>query len=200
MTTGRETLTQDIVDSIGAGITTTSELVALFKQTGVVGSGDVGARLSQLIKKGVIRRVNTGEYALVSTNGNGHHVDKGILDLPPVPSPEATNGYGRNIAENERRKVSIPEYMHTRNPITVFVERSPQEVEGVLRLELQVGGIWLPIQFTGDLRVCVGEDIPRYSASQETYVGVTAFRVTYKSGEQCDYAHNPKAPLTVDAK
>ncbi|MCP5940263.1 hypothetical protein NL351_30575, partial [Klebsiella pneumoniae] len=77
----------------------------------------------------------------------------------------------------DHRKVQLPAFMKERRAVTIYIEHSPQEIENVMRLEICIAGNWIPLPTTGDLRVCVGEDVPRWSASQEVYTGVTAFRV-----------------------
>lgn len=158
----------------------------------------VSAGLNDLIAEGKIQRVSKGNYILCSENVPSPV--SAIANIQPPPAPPTSNGNGHHLAESSSRKVALPEYMRGRPAITLFVERSPEEIENVMRLELQIGGMWLALPIQGDIRLCTGNDIPRYSAQQETYTGVTAFRVTTRAGEQFDYAHNAQMPLTVDAK
>lgn len=186
----------EILEGIGAGMSA-ADISAM---TGINAS-KVYEHINKLIADGSIKRLGRGEYeiltpAAMSSNGNGHHAPE------PPPTNGHTNGNSRSggIPESDRRRVSMPEFMRSRRPITMYVEHSPTEVENVMRIELHMGGVWLPLPVTVDLRICVGDDVPRWSATQETYNGVTAFRVTYSNGDQCDYPHNPKVPLTVDVK
>ena len=148
----------------------------------------------RMLEDGVISRVDRGRYAVVEAkNGNSK---SGVQPY----TPPARNGNGHGLAESDRRRVEMPAFLKQRSAITLFVEHSPQEIEGVMRFEIQMGGVWLPVPFSGDMRVCVGDDVPRWSANQETYNGVTAFRVTMRDGQQMDYAHNPQKPFTLDMK
>lgn len=160
----------------------------------------VSVCINELIAEGKIQRVGKGNYILCSENVPAPVSATMNIKPPPKLSPTLSNGNGNHPAESSSRKVTLPEYMRGRPAITVFVERSPEEIEGVMRLEISVGGIWLAIPIQGDIRLCVGNEIPRYSAHQETYTGVAAFRVTTRTGDQYDYAHNPQMPLTVDQK
>lgn len=153
--------------------------------------------MQRMLKEGVIQRVAQGKYEVVEPT-NGHSAN-GVKPYAPAP-PRNGNGHGHSLAESDRRRVEMPAFLKQRSAITLFVEHSPQEIEGVMRFEIQLGGVWLPVPFSGDMRVCVGEDVPRWSANQETYNGVSAFRVTMRDGQQMDYAHNPQKPFTLDLK
>lgn len=176
---------QDLMDAVQAGHTI-SEMATL------VGMSEnyVSTLLTELIKAGKLERVGRGQYAVKSVPANSNGI-----------RPYSPNGNGKHhLAESTSRKVQLPDYMRTRAAVTLFVERSPEEIEGVLRLELCIAGAWLPIPVTSDLRLCVGDDVPRWSATQEVYDGVKAFRVTQRDGSQAEYTHNPDMPFTVDRK
>lgn len=197
MTLEKNTQTDEIIEGIAAGMTAAELIVALSDN---MSPQAVYNRLSDLVREGRLCRTGRGTYSVPEVNkpanGNGNgHGGRHENSNPPK------NGNGNhNIAEREKRRIALPEYMRSRPAITLYVEHSPLELEQVVRLELEIGGIWLPIQVNGDLRVCVGTDIPRWSAMQETYNGVTAYRVTYRNGDQYDYNHNPRVPFTLDLK
>lgn len=196
---------KDVVDAIREGyqVSEISDLLGIQRQT-------LYNVLSDLVKAGALVRLERGAYKIPdhsteapATNGNSP-AKLNIKHFNGTEPKENTNGNGNgngsHPTENASRKVALPEYMRGRPAITVFVERSPEEIEGVLRLEIQMNGNWFAIPIQGDIRLCVGNEIPRYSANQETYTGVSAFRVTTRAGEQFDYAHNPQMPLTIDQK
>lgn len=184
MSPRNEQIRQDVLESIGMGqsipeITTLLDISASY----------LYELLKQLTRTGKIIKVGKGKYELVTA------------EQAPISLSPPYNGNGNSqLAERSQRKVQLPDYMKTRIPITLFVEHSPEELEGVMRLELCIGGNWIPLPTTGDLRVCVGDDIPRWSATQEVYSDVKAFRVTRRDGTQAEYPHNPAVPITVDAK
>jgi Predicted transcriptional regulator len=180
MTTEKnESIRQEILDAIAGGCSP-KEIALLLD----LKPANVDYYLQRLKKEGVIASASRGEYVVVDR------------DERPSPSASRTSA----LPEHASRKVAIPDYMRSRNAVTLYVEHSPTEVENVMRLELQIGGMWIPIPVSTDLRVCVGDDIPRWSATQEVYSGVTAMRVTLRNGEQNDFAHNPRVPITVDVK
>lgn len=162
----------DILEALAKGLSIT-EMATLFNAS----YANVQQYLTRLTEEGLVEKVKRGDYQIVA-QGNGK----------AAPAPASS------------RRVEIPQYMKSRNPVTVFVEKSPVEIEHVMRLELQMNGQWFPFPVLSDLRVCVGNDTPRWSSTQETYLGVTNYRVTLKNGEQQIYHHDPSIPFTVDAK
>lgn len=174
----------DLLDAIQAGHTV-SEMATLIG----VSVNHTIVLLGELIAAGQVERLSKGRY---------------VVKVPTVKNtngirPFSPNG-GSHLAESTSRKVQLPDYMRTRTAVTLFVERSPEEIEGVFRLELCIGGNWIPIPITSDLRLCVGDDVPRWSPTQEVYADVKAFRITQRDGSQSDYPHNPDMPFTVDRK
>ncbi len=88
--------------------------------------------LGRLTDLGVIVRVGRGKYQIANGNGNGHH--------PPAPARN-----GRSVpAPATSRRVDLPAHMKQRQAVMLFVERSPIEIEKVVRLEIQVAGNWMP--------------------------------------------------------
>lgn len=175
----------DLMDAVAAGHTV-EEMATLIG----VSHAHTGVLLKELIAAGKIRRLSKGKYIVATPQPSSAN---GIR-------PYAQNGSTPHMAESVSRRVMLPNYMKTRAAITLYVERSPEEIEGVMRLELCVNGAWLPIPVTSDLRLCVGDDIPRWSATQEVYNDVKAFRITRRDGSQAEYPHNAAVPLTVDRK
>jgi biotin operon repressor len=182
----QKTVREEILEAVAGGCSP-QEIAQLLG----MGGKNVQYYLKALKAEGAIVSVGYGKYKVAS---KPPPASSGVIN--PYPGK---NGSGR-LTEHASRKVALPEYMRSRSAITLFIEHSPTEVEGVMRLEMQIGGIWIPISVSSSLRICVGDDIPRWSATQEVYNGVTAFRVTLRSGEQNDYAHNPQIPITVDVK
>lgn len=196
-------LYQDLISGVAGGMTT-KEMIDLLTVEGKIDGQMIYQRLYRLEKNGIVKHAAKGIYVLTEKGESQYGKNgSGAVQKPqpdPTPAPAAAHAYSDGLPEIDHRKVQIPEMMKSRSAVTLYVERSPTELENVLRLELMIGGITLPLPVTSDLRVCIGEDIPRWSATQETYNGVTGFRVTYRNGDQYDYSHNPKVPLTVDAK
>lgn len=90
--------------------------------------------LKRMNNEGVIKRVDRGRYAVVEAK-NGHRKSGVQPYMPP-----ARNGNGHGLAESDRRRIDMPAFLKQRSAITLFVEHSPQELEGVMRFELQLGG------------------------------------------------------------
>lgn len=175
---------RDVIDAIREGYTTqqTADLL------GYSGSY-ISNILRELIDAGSLIKNGRGQYE-VPSNSNA----------APNPARVIAPKNGSAAVETVKRQTTIPEYIKGRHAVTLFVERSPEELENVMRLELCIGGAWIPIPLMSDLRLCVGDDVPRYSATQETYNGVKSFRVTYANGAQSEISHNPDEPFTVDRK
>lgn len=183
---------KDVLEAVRVGYSPSEIMTALD-----LASNNLQYYLKALMEDGAIERVAPGKYRAIE-HANGHS-SNGVKPYAPAP-PRNGNGHGHSLAESDRRRVEMPAFLKQRSAITLFVEHSPQEIEGVMRFEIQLGGVWLPVPFSGDMRVCVGDDVPRWSANQETYNGVSAFRVTMRDGQQMDYAHNPQKPFTLDLK
>ena len=166
-----EQVRSDILDALGSGMNT-QEIAEMLG----LPYANVSQYLRRMMDEGLVERQGRGVYTPVKHNGTS------------APAAATT------------RRVEIPPYMKGRKPVTLFIERSPIEIEGVIRFEVQIGNNWFALPVTEALRVCVGDDIPRWSAIQETYNGVSAYRVTTHRGEQEVHFHNPETPLTVDAK
>lgn len=180
----KQQLSNDIIEAVQAGHSTSEIAVLIGKEANYTSS-----LLTELVQEGKLTRLGKGKYAVKTAVPNTNGI-----------RPYAQNGSTPHMAESVSRRVMLPDYMKTRAAITLYVERSPEEIEGVMRLELCVNGAWLPIPVTSDLRLCVGDDIPRWSATQEVYNDVKAFRITRRDGSQAEYPHNAAVPLTVDRK
>lgn len=177
-------LRKDIMDAIreGYGVNQTADLL------GYSGSYISGV-LSEMTKAGSLIKIRAGHYEIPNGSSEAPHPDR-------VIAPKN----GKSTVETIKRQTTIPEFIKGRQAVTLFVERSPEELENVMRLELCIAGAWFPLPLMSDLRLCVGDDVPRYSVTQETYSGVKAFRVTFANGMQSEIAHNPDEPFTVDRK
>lgn len=187
-----EQIRADLLDAVQADCSI-SDMSKLLGKT----ENYISTLLTELVNDGKLRRVSRGRYAIVLTAPPT--VEASPNGVRPFTPHGNGNGNG-HLAESVSRKVALPDYMRTRTAITLFVERSPEEIEGVMRLELNIGGAWIPLPVTADMRLCVGDDVPRWSATQEVYEGVKAYRVTKRDGNQAEYPHNPAAPLTIDRK
>lgn len=154
------------------------------------------ALVKELIAAGKLERVGTGDYRVCS--------DSTETKLPtgtPLPGRKvAVPERGSLLIERDHRKVNIPAFLKARRPVTLFIELSPLEVESVFSLEVEMGGIWIPIELPADKRLSFDSEEPRWSPAQTTYNGVTGIRVTYANGDQYDYVHNPTYPLTMLTK
>ena len=177
-------LRKDVMDAIreGYSVQQTADLLGL--------SGSyINNVLAEMIDAGSVVRTGRGKYEIPPQSNGAAHPDR-------VIAPKN----GKVATESVKRTATIPEFIKGRQAVTLYVERSPEELESVMRLELCIGGAWFPVPLMSDLRLCVGDDVPRYSATQETYAGVKAFRVTFANGTQSEFNHNPDEPFTVDRK
>lgn len=164
-----EQVRSDILDALGNGMPI-AEIAEMLDMS----YSSIAQYIYRMVDDGLIERQERGKY---------------VLKHNETSAPGAAT----------IRRVEIPSYMKSRKPATLFIEKSPVEVEGVLRFEVQIGGNWLALPIGDGLRVCVGEDIPQWSATQEMYNGVSAYRITTHRGDQTVHFHNPETPLTVDA-
>lgn len=123
--------------------------------------------------------VNGNRPRPFSANGNGA--------APTVTAPVA--------AHTER--VEISDYYATRTGYAVSLERSPLMLEGVIHLEAMIGDNWIPLPVFGDVRLCIGTDIPKWTPQQEVLRGVSAVRVTHRNGEREVHNLDKRNPLTI---
>jgi DNA-binding transcriptional ArsR family regulator len=171
---------QQIIDGVLAGMPQ-SDIAEILG----IDPSAVYQRLGRLVDNGILEKTGRGKYRLA---GEGKKQE--VAATRSATSPAAS----------VQKRVEIPPYMKSRVPVTVFVERSPFEIENVLRIELQIGGQWLPLLISGDIRICIGDDIPRWGAPQETYSEVTAYRLTFANGARDEYPHASNKPFTVIGK
>lgn len=146
---------------------------------------------TQLVKHGALVKVSKGKYISADMTQAKQHT-------PPPAVPVKQNGH--LPPENASRRVQLPEYMRGRKPISLVIERNTDEIENVMRLELCIGGQWIAIPASGDLRMYIGERRVLYSPTQETYESVNAYRITTADGYQMDYAHDAQHPITIDRR
>lgn len=182
-------LGKEVVDAVREGYGT-KEIADLLGYS----SNYTSTILSTLVEDGSLVRLAPGKYALPMIDSEGAPTGEVI-----PPKPVASNG-NHHAVERDKRVVQIPEYMRTREAVTLSIERESEELEEVVRLEICVGGQWFPQLLTGDVRIYVGIGVPKWSAYQIMIDGVTCYRVTFRTGQQMDYAHNPNATLVLDQK
>lgn len=181
---------QSIIEAVGNGISKVGDIATL---TGL-NPATVSDYCLKLTKQGLLEKVGHGAYVIT----NAEKQNEQQTNHKPIRSQ--LHHHISSMVEVDRRKVEIPEFLKTKEPVTLFIERSPEEVEGVMKLEVKIGNNIIPIQLPKDMRICIGEDVPRYSDMQVTYENVTMYRITYSSGSQFDYSHDPHKPFTVDMR
>ena len=175
---------KDVIDGIREGYSP-SQLADLLNFS----PSRIYAVIRELKDAGSIIQTGHGTYAILAQSNEAAN-----------PARVIAPKNGSSTVETLKRKAELPEFMRGRHAVTIYVERSPEELENVVRLELCIAGTWLPLPIVADVRLCVGSEIPRYSPTQETYNGVRGFRVTYANGEQAEINHNPDEPVTIDRK
>lgn len=97
----------------------------------------------------------------------------------PVVSPEPTSN---SAVAAVTSKQDIPAYYRQRSGRIVTIEQSPTELTNVFSLEMKINGRFMKLPLFGDMRVCVGHEVPRWTPDQEVIRDVSALRVTYTDG------------------
>lgn len=133
----------------------------------------VGQSMRHLQEAGKVNPVGGGRFALVN----------GTAEIAQA-NPEA-------------EKVTLAPFQARRSGRTVSLEHSPLEISDVARVELKALGRYYPIPMFGDIRICIGKDIPKWSPDQETYDQINAIRVTTKDGRVTEMNHNVADPITI---
>lgn len=182
-------LGKEVVDAVREGYGT-KEIADLLGYS----SNYTSTVLSKLVEDGSLFRLAPGKYALPVIDSEGAPTGSVI-----PPKSAGSNG-SHQAVERDKRVVQIPEYMRTRDAVTLSIERESEELEEVVRLEICIGSQWFPQLLAGDVRIYVGTGVPKWSAYQVMIDGVSCYRVTFRNGQQMDYAHNPNATLVLDRK
>lgn len=184
-------LGKEIVDAVREGYTT-GEIAGLLGYS----ANYISSNLKQLVEDGSLVRLSQGKYALPEVNSDGEPTG-GVVLPKPATNVNGNHSTGRGV-ERDRRTVQIPEYMRTRSTVTLSIERESEELGDVVRFEICVNGQWSPQLLVGDMRVYVGHGLPKWSPYQIPIENVNCYRVTFRNGQQMDYAHNPNDTLILD--
>lgn len=137
----------------------------------------VGQMLSKLADKGV------------TEDRNGHWYLCGKpspVTVAPLSAHPNGNGGSQAVA-SENGRAEIAPFYKQREGRVVTLERTPVEIDRVHRIEVRMGDRWVPIPTFGDVRVCIGPDIPRWTPDQEVMRGVTQIRITHTDERQSVY-------------
>lgn len=94
-------------------------------------------------------------------------------------------------------RVQLSEFQKGRDARQVTVYQSPDEIDDAVMVQFCIHGQWVKIPFTGNLKICVGPDIPKWSPDQETNYGVSTLRVVLRSGTTREWPINSSAPVTI---
>lgn len=94
-------------------------------------------------------------------------------------------------------RVELSAIQKERDTQTVVLYQSPVEIENVVMVQLNIDGHWVRIPLFGDLRICVGASIPRWSHNQEVNRGVRIIRLVQKNGQVVDTPVDPANPITI---
>lgn len=114
-----------------------------------------------------------------------------------VQAPGAKNFSAQGMMRTLPDKTALPALAKTRSGHTVLLYTSPMELPNVARVELCIGGNWFRCPLFGDLRICLGPEIPRWSADQETNRGIAAIKVIALDGKTEEIQTNPQYPITI---
>lgn len=125
--------------------------------------------------------------------------EDGVISAITGAQPAKKIVADRNFVQSNptTERVELPPYLLQRAPFTVTFETSPVPVDNVIKVEQHIAGRWVEVDGSGGLRVCMGSEKPVWSPYEVTNTGVTAIRVTLRTGEVQIYGHNPDMPLTT---
>lgn len=177
---------QQVIDAIRNGFTVRHEISALMNPP--LNHNQMSDLMSAMIAEQLIVRERQGVYALAQRSTGTPWTPLKIRPFQPRDT----------AVEADSRQVELSRLRSQRSPVTVTMENDPVELDGVVKLELFIGGAaWVPVPLMSDTRVHVGTQFVKWSPSQEEYQRVTLLRVTFQDGEQRDYNHNPDHPVIV---
>lgn len=181
-------LHNDILECIRLGYTIPEIAVAT-----LTNEGNVSNHIHRALKHHEVERVGKGRYRLIEPAPQPEPKPE-----PPAP-PLQPNDRHQLVIESDRRKVIVPEYLRLRQPVSLFITRSEEEIQKVVALWICKNGEWTQLPLHGNIRICIGDERPNWpGGTQVSYDGVQAYRVTLRNGDEFDATHNPNVPFTID--
>lgn len=125
--------------------------------------------------------------------GNGTTATSTTVNMgkPIVGQP---NLVPRNAATE---RMALSDFNRNRSGRIVSLEYTPSEFTDVARLQFCHQGQWITVPLFGNIRVCIGNDIPRWDPAQETYYRITSIRIIYMTERVEEFGHNGDLPITV---
>lgn len=115
------------------------------------------------------------------------------------PQPSAQNG-GTVSHTSNGRPAQIAPMVQKRSGRTVALYTAPTVFADVISLALLIKEQWFEIPFWGAIRVCVGHDIPDWSADKRWYYNVTTLKIMFKGGQVEERQPDSKDVVTIDAE
>lgn len=102
------------------------------------------------------------------------------------------------IQHRPPQKIKLPEFQAQRKGHLVTLEVAPEEYPDVVQIQLCIGRQWINLPFNAPVRFCFGENIPKWTPSQEINTGLSAIRLVYADGnfDERD-GFNPNQPFVV---
>jgi hypothetical protein len=134
----------------------------------------IGQHLYILVRDGDIEKKENDSYAIIPRNSGT------LVNANP-----------------DGEKSKLPPFLQSRSGRLVTITHSPVELEDVARIQLKISGQWITLPLFDDIRICVGPDVPKWNHAQETYTGVAAIKVIFKSGETTEHNIPVNNPVTV---
>lgn len=169
-----------VVDKEGA---TREELIAF--DNGIADNSTnraYGTSLGHLVEDRIVTKKN-GKFYLTES----------ITPRPGTPTLAL-----QNSAHTLPEKHPLPAFSKDRAGHTVLLYTSPSDYEHVARVEYNFGGDnWFRSPLVGDLRICLGPDVPKWSPAQEVNRGIYKIRLIALDGIAEEITTNPSYPITI---
>jgi hypothetical protein len=180
----------EALDVCGAEGATRDEIMGLIKKSDKSG---VGTSLGHMVGKNIIIKKGDRFY-LPDANGKAPLAPRPFTPSHPIPQSTTLHA-----AENGQ-KVKLASYQEGRDSVRVTIYNAPDEHEGVVALHLFVGGHWFKLPITGNVRVCVGNPIPKWAKTQEVNYGISIVRVVMADGKTFDRNIESNQPVTISGE
>lgn len=97
----------------------------------------------------------------------------------------------------EPRSIKLPDYQAQRQGFLVTLETAPDEFPNVVQLQVKIGGQWFNQPVKGDVRICTGERIPKFTPAQELNRGISAIRFVYADESYDTRDINPNESVVI---
>lgn len=144
----------------------------------------VGVSLGYMQRDGLVKERN-GRFYLATVNGKQ---DKSPETTPKTVSEAALVG----------TRIQLTDMVKNRPGASVALYQSPVELEGIVKIQMLINGVWFSLPYAPAIRICTGPGIPQWSDEQETTRGITRIRLVKRDGSAVEQDVSASSPITID--